>query len=247
MRSRRPWTARASSPPGIAEHLALELVIVDDAEAAAHAAAEELARAAQAGSHIALAGGSTPRLAYELAASLEPDWSRTEVWWGDERCVPPDDARSNYRLVQESLLDRLARPPAGVHRIRGELDAVAAAEAYDAELGRVTLDLALLGLGTDGHTASLFPNAATLEERDRRAVAAEPALEPFVPRVTMTLPMLSAAALVLFLVAGEEKASAAARAFAGPASRGTPASLVRSSHGRTVALLDRGAAHEVVA
>ena len=226
--------------------MSVELVVVEDPEAAARAAAEELARAARAGGHIAVAGGSTPRRAYELSASLEPDWRRTEVWWGDERCVPPDDGRSNYRLVCESLLERLAQAPVGVHRIRGELAPLAAAEAYDAELAPVALDLALLGLGPDGHTASLFPNASALAERDRSAVAAEPGLEPFVPRVTMTLPALCGASRVLFLVAGKDKAPAAARAFAGAPDPATPASLVRSLRGRTTAVLDRAAARELI-
>jgi 6-phosphogluconolactonase len=210
----------------------------------AQAAAEELVRAARAGGHIALSGGSTPRRAYELAAALEPDWSRADVWLGDERCVPPDDERSNLRLARESLVDRTERRPA-VHPVRTELAPDAAAAAYDAELAGVTLDLALMGLGPDGHTASLFPNAPALDERDRRAVVAEPGLEPWVPRVTMTLPVFAAAPLVVFLVTGEEKAEAAARAFAGPPDRGTPASLIRSQTGRTVALLDTAAAADL--
>jgi 6-phosphogluconolactonase len=225
----------------------VELTVVDDAEAAARAIAEELVLAARAGGHIALAGGSTPRRAYELAAEREPDWRHAEVWWGDERCVPPDDPRSNYRLARESLLDRITELPAHVHRIRGELDAIAAADAYDRELAGVALDLVLLGLGADGHTASLFPNAAALDERERGAVAAEPGLEPFVPRVTMTVPVLCRAGLVLFLVAGGEKAAVAARAFAGPPDASTPASLVRSAAGRTLAVLDRAAAGELFA
>ena len=167
------------------------------------------------------------------------------VWWGDERCVPPDDPRSNFRLAREALLDRLAAPPADVHRICGELEPNTAAEAYERELSGVTLDLVILGLGPDGHTASLFPNAGALWERDRRALAVEPGMEPFVPRVTLTLPMLWDAALVLFLVAGEEKAEAVERAFARPPSAATPASLVRSRAGRTLVSLDRAAAARV--
>jgi 6-phosphogluconolactonase len=129
-----------------------------------------------------------------------------------------------------------------VHRVRGELGAEAAALEYDRELEGVELDLVLLGLGPDGHTASLFPNAPTLEERTRRAVAAEPALEPFVPRVTLTLPMFAAAREVVFLVSGADKAEAAARAFAGAPDPATPASLARSEAGQTVAILDSAAA-----
>ena len=219
----------------------VELVVLDDDEAAAEATAERLAEAARAGLEIALTGGSTPRRAYELAASREPDWSRAGAWWGDERCVPPDDERSNYRLARESLLDRLSRPPR-VHRIRGELEPAAAADEYERELGETQLDLVLLGIGPDGHVASLFPEAPTLEERRRRVVAADAGLEPFVPRVTFTLPVLCNARTVVFLVTGSEKAEAARAAFAKEPSTRTPASLVRAVDGSTVAILDRPAA-----
>ena len=155
--------------------------------------------------------------------------------------MPPDDERSNYRLARESLLDRLARPPR-VHRIRGELDPGEAADEYERELGETRLDLVLLGIGPDGHVASLFPEAPTLEERERRVVAAEAGLEPFVPRVTLTLPVLCAARTALFLVTGGEKAGAARAAFAGEPSPRTPASLVRALDGASVAILDRPAA-----
>jgi 6-phosphogluconolactonase len=222
----------------------VELVVCPDVEAAAQAAAERLAEAARAGAAIALSGGSTPRRAFEIVAQLEPNWRRAAAWWGDERCVPPHDARSNYRLAREALLDRLARPPE-VHRIRGELGAEAAAAAYEEELGDLRLDLALMGIGPDGHTASLFPNAPTLDERERRVVAAEPGLEPFVERVTLTLPALRASRLVLFLVTGDGKAEAARRAFAEEPSKETPASLLRSEDGVTVAILDRAAARDL--
>jgi len=210
-----------------------------DPEAAARAAAEWLARAAEAGGHVALSGGSTPGRSLELAASA--DWSRAHVWWGDDRCVPPGDERSNYRLAKESLLDRLEAQP-DVHRIRGELPPEQAAAEYDAELEGVAIDLALQGIGPDGHTASLFPGSPALDVGDRRAVAAPPGLEPFVDRVTMTIPMLRAARVVLYLVTGEDKAEASRRAFAGPEDRSVPASLVRSEGGETVAILDRAAA-----
>jgi 6-phosphogluconolactonase len=188
-----------------------------------------------------VAGGSTPRRAYELAAELEPDWSGAELWWGDERCVPHDDSRSNYRLVREALLERVAAQPRA-HPVETDRPPEAAAEAYDSALAGVELDLALLGLGPDGHTASLFPHAPALAEEARRAVAAEPGLEPWVPRVTMTVPLLCSAKLVLFLAVGDEKAEAAARAFGGPPSPAVPASLIRSSAGRTVFILDHAAA-----
>lgn len=217
----------------------IDVVVRDDAAGAARAAAGLLAAAAAAGGHVALAGGSTPRPAYELAAAA--DWSRAHVWFGDDRAVPPDDERSNFRLVRESLLDRLAAPPAAVHRIRGELGAEEAATLYDRELDGVVIDLAFQGLGADGHTASLFPGSPALAVRDRRAVASAAGLEPFVERVTMTLPCLRAARAIVFLVTGAGKAEAARAAFAGE-DASVPASLVRSEQGTTTAILDRAAA-----
>jgi 6-phosphogluconolactonase len=153
--------------------------------------------------------------------------------------VPPDDERSNYLLVKRSLLDRVEQQPAEVHRTRGELGGAAAAAQYDHELEGVTLGLALQGLGVDGHTASLFPNSPALDERERRAVAVP---HEDVERVTMTLPVLSAAESAVFLIVGEGKAEAVARAFSGPPDPATPASLLRSIKGETIALLDRAAA-----
>ena len=213
--------------------------VCEDAEAAAHVAARLLAEAAEAGGDVALSGGSTPGRAYELASAA--DWSRARVWWNDERCVPPGDERSNYRLAQETLLDRLAAPPE-VLRIRGELPPEQAADEYDRALEGVVLDLTLQGLGPDGHTSSLFPGFPTVEERARRAVATPAGLEPFVDRVTMTIPVLNAARVVCFLVTGADKAEIAARAFGGAADPAIPASLVRSSDGETVVVLDRAAA-----
>jgi 6-phosphogluconolactonase len=220
----------------------VELVVVGGPEDAAGAAAGLLAGAARAGGHLALAGGSTPRRAYQLVARSEPDWSRAHVWWGDERCVQPGDERSNFRLVREALLDKLEQAPAGVHRIRGELGAESAAAEYDRALAGVTLDFVLLGIGPDGHTASLFPNSPALDERDRLAVAAKPGLAPFVDRVTMTIPELAAARQLVFLAVGDDKAEAAARTLASEPDPATPASLVRSANGRTAAILDRAAA-----
>jgi 6-phosphogluconolactonase len=215
-----------------------ELRVFDAPDEAREDAARELAGAAADGLHVALSGGSVGT-AFARAAELEPDWRRAEVWWSDERCVPPDDEASNYRLAREHLLDRLARPPRTVHRIRGELSPQEAAEHYDAELDEFRLGLAFQGIGPDGHTASLFPNAPELEERERRAVAVH---RDDYDRVTMTLPVLCAAETVLFLALGEPKAEAVRRAFAEPPSPETPASLVRSTAGRTLVLLDRPAA-----
>lgn len=216
-----------------------ELRVFDSADEAREEAARELAAGAKAGLHIALSGGSAPGPAFARAAEVEPDWSRVEVWWGDERCVHPSDSRSNYRLAREKLLDRLSRLPRAVHRIRGELESDEAAAVYHDELEDVQLGLAFQGIGPDGHTASLFPNAPALDERERRAVAVQ---RDDVDRVTLTLPVLCAAQTVLFLAIGEGKAEAVRRAFADPPGAETPASLVRSEQGRTVALLDRAAA-----
>jgi 6-phosphogluconolactonase len=216
------------------------LRVVDTADEAGEAAAQLIAEAARAGGHIGLSGGSGPRPAYERAGILRPDWGAVELWWIDERCVPPADGQSNYRMVRQSLLDGLARPPAEVHRVRGELEPEAAAADYDAALQGVTLDLAMMGIGPDGHTASLFPNAPTLDEAERRAVAAEAGMEPFVPRVTMTRAVLGTARTLVYLVTGEAKAEAVGRAFSGEPSPETPASLVRGVE--TIALLDRAAA-----
>jgi 6-phosphogluconolactonase len=202
-------------------------------------AAGWLVRFASAGGQVAVSGGSTPRRAYELAAELLPDWSGAHVWFCDDRVVPPADERSNYRLLQESLLVRLADPPI-VHRIEGELDADEAAARYDAEMSAITLDLALVGIGPDGHTASLFPNAPALEERERRAVAAEPAFEPFVSRVTLTPPVFEATGLLVYLATGADKAEAVRRAFAEDPSPATPASLIRGRE--TIAIVDPAAA-----
>lgn len=217
----------------------VELVVTDDP---IRVAAEHLAAAVTRGGEIALSGGSSPRPAYELAARLAPDWSGVRVWLGDERCVPPDDERANVRLVRESLA---STRPSDLRPVDTSLPATEAAAAYDVELDGVTLDLAFQGLGSDGHTASLFPDAPSLEETERRAVAAAAGLEPWVDRVTMTVPFLCGAREVLYLVLGEEKAEAARRAFAVEPSSSTPASLVRSTAGRTVAILDRAAAERL--
>ena len=220
----------------------VELIRLESEDEVASVVADELVAAARAGRAIVLTGGTTPGHAYELAAEREPDWSRASVWWGDERCVPPEDERSNFRLAREALLDRLSVAPREVHRIEGELGGEAAAAAYDRALDKVVLDLVLLGIGSDGHAASLFPDEPTLDERSRRAIPAEAKLDPFVERVTLTLPVLCTAPDVLFMVTGEAKAEAMARSFGRPPARDTPASLIRSANGRTRVVADAAAA-----
>jgi 6-phosphogluconolactonase len=219
----------------------VEIVVAVDAEAAAREVAERLAAAARAGGNVVITGGGTARRAYELAAELEQDWSAVELWWSDERCVPPDHENSNYGMVKAALLDRVTVGAA--HRIRGELGREQGAEEYERELGPLAgFDLTLLGLGPDGHVASLFPEQPTLEEAERRVIGSEAKLEPYVDRITLTLPLLRSARELVFLVTGENKADAAKRAFAGEPSKATPGSLVRAAGGRTTAVLDVAAA-----
>ena len=220
----------------------VELIVVDDEEAAAKRVAELLAEAARAGDELVLTGGTTPGRAYELAADLERDWSGAGVWWSDERCVPPDDERSNFGLARRTLFDKLEAPPGRVHRIRGEDDPAVAAATYERELTGTTLDLLLLGLGPDGHVASLFPNAPGLSETERLVIPAQPKLEPFVERVTLTPPALRGARRIVFLVTGEGKAAAVAGALAGPPDPEVPGSLIRAESGETLAILDKKAA-----
>jgi 6-phosphogluconolactonase len=183
----------------------------------------------QAKGHVALAGGSSPKRAYELARERR-DWSSVTFWWSDERCVPPDDERSNYLMAKAALLDHVEL--GDVHRIRGELGGEEAARIYEELLKGIAMDVCLLGIGPDGHTASLFPNAPTLGELERLAVAAEPGLEPFVERVTFSLSAIAASQDVVFLVAGADKAEAVERAFARAPSEDTPSSLARGKHTR---------------
>jgi 6-phosphogluconolactonase len=223
----------------------IELVVLETADDVALAVAERLARAARAGGHVALTGGKTPEQAYEHAAQREPDWSNVELWWSDERCVPPDDELSNYHLAKRTLLDNLGSAPHGVHRIRGELGKERAAAEYERELGETIFDLELLGIGPDGHVASLFPNAPTLQQEETRVLPAEPGLEPFVDRVTLSLSALCSAREIVFALAGGDKADAARRAFGSEPGPATPASLVRARGGSTVAILDRAAAADL--
>jgi 6-phosphogluconolactonase len=194
-----------------------------------------------AGGHVALTGGSTPRVAYERAAGMRDDWSGVDFWFTDERCVPPDHEHSNFGMADRALLSRVSG--ATVHRMRGELGPEDGAAAYENELdefGPEALDLILLGVGPDGHICSLFPGADALGERERRVVGVEtPGMAPLVSRITLTLPVVNAGSQIVFLVKGEDKADAMRRVFAGPPDPSTPGSLVE---GNVVALLDPAAA-----
>jgi 6-phosphogluconolactonase len=217
----------------------VQLTVAADPEEAALRAAAAMAAVARTGGAISLAGSNTPRRTYELLAALPGiDWSRVELWFGDERCVPPDDPDSNYRTAAETLISRVDIPERNVHRIRGEDDPEAAAAAYAAEIDGVALDLALLGLGPDGHTASLFPGDPALDVRDHAAVAVT-ASKPPPRRITLTLPVFERAVSVLILAPGESKAEAIAAVLRGP-DRRYPASLLPAD--RTTILTDRAGA-----
>ena len=196
---------------------------------------------------MALAGGSTPRSMYaQLAAApfaSMVEWSKVQVLWGDERCVPPDDKASNYRMAREALLDHVPVAAANVHRIRGEDDPNEAAAAYEREMQR--MDLVLLGLGEDGHTASLFPGAVAAHDDPRRVIAVR---APVVPawRVTLTPVVINAATEVAFLVAGAAKAGVVQRVLEGPRRpHKLPAQLIAPASGRVAWFLDAAAAAEL--
>jgi 6-phosphogluconolactonase len=220
-----------------------ELLVTDEPAAAA---AERLVAAS---GQIAVTGGSTPRSAYERAAATRSDWSGVDVWFTDERCVAPDHEHSNYGMVKAALLDRIAAGTPQVHRMQGELRAQEGARAYAAELEASfgeqapVMDLMILGLGPDGHICSLFPGDPALGERERAAVGVEtPGMAPFVPRVTLTLPVVNAAREVVFLVTGDDKAEAVARSFSGAGDPSVPGSLVEPDSGALTAILDPAAA-----
>jgi 6-phosphogluconolactonase len=245
--------------------MAREILIFDDEQQLAQAAADLVAQSMRAAVEsrgrcsLALAGGSTPRLLYEVLASERRystlPWMNVDVFWGDERTVPPDHVDSNYRMALETLLSKVPTDPERVHRILAEHpDPHHAAALYEGtlrgvfELGDRELprfDLILLGMGADGHTASLFPASPAVDERSRLVTAAwSDAHRTW--RVTMTLPVLNAGAQVTFMVSGEGKAAAVAASLAPPAdATPPPAALVQPVDGRLVWLLDRAAARHL--
>ena len=197
----------------------VEIEVVDDPGRACSAM---LVGVAAGGGHIVLTGGSTPRTAYEefveAVRTVGVDVTGSTMWFGDERCVPPEDERSNYGLAKAAMFDPLGdRGLPMIRRIKGELGPDAGALDYEDQLreaGSPRFDLVLLGMGPDGHCASLFPDQDSLNERSRIVVGIKHAgLEPFVSRVTMTLPRLANSRQVVFLVTGESKADAVAAVF----------------------------------
>jgi len=256
-------TAGRVTQCGSPENPTCRLFVVADQTALAKEAAERCARIAQeavarAGRFtIALSGGSTPKLLYSLLAaepySTSLPWSKTHVFWGDERAVPPDDPDSNFGMAKATLLDRVPIPADRVHRMQAERDDLdLVAREYEAEIARSfgvppgaeppAFDLILLGLGPDGHTASLFPHTEAVRERARWVVRNHvPKLNS--DRVTLTAPILNRGEMVLFLVAGSDKAPALQAVLEGPADPDRlPAQLIRPTSGRLMWLVDRAAA-----
>jgi 6-phosphogluconolactonase len=230
-----------------------------DAEGVAQRAAEQIARQLQrtcreAGvAHLALSGGSTPTRTYELLAGEQTDWATVEVWFADERCVAPHEPDSNYRLAAESLLEPAGVPPERVHRMKGELGPEEGARDYAAALrahgpsaesglgakGLPVLDLVVLGIGPDGHVASLFPGADTLDPTARElCLGVHNSPKPPPQRITLSLAMLRAARSCLLLATGASKADALNAMLAEPTPH-VPASLLRRE--RLVVIVDDAA------
>ena len=232
-----------------------------DLDALSRAAAQDFvalakeAVAARGVFHVLLSGGSTPKRLFQLLAAMGREalpWDAIHLWWGDERTVPPDHADSNYRMAREALIEPLGLIQSHVHRIAGEVaDHDASARAYSRELVTAlgsppTFDVVLLGLGPDGHTASLFPGSAALAETSRWVVANEvtsPLVHGTATRITLTAPAINAARHVRFLVSGADKATALAQVLEGPREpERYPAQLIAPTAGDLVWLIDRTAA-----
>lgn len=226
-----------------------EVGVHDDPAAVAEAAARWVAERSAAAHpfRIAVSGGSTPRALFETLAApamaADIDWDRWHVFFADERAAPPDDEQSNYRLLRDTLLNRVGISPDQVHRMpadRADLESAAAeyAALLERECGRPPrLDVVLLGLGEDGHTASLFPGTPALDVDDAWVSRGRATYAPF-DRMTLTFPAINAAAAVAFLVTGAAKGAALRAVGAGA----VPAARVRPSAGTVTWFLDRAAA-----
>ena len=244
-----PETLRIAGPDGASA----EAMIFADGPALVAGATEFIvseaaaAIAARGAFSVALSGGNTPKPVYEALAGKALDWRRVHIFFGDERCVPPDDPRSNYHMAKAALIDRVAIPPGNIHRMRGEDDPNAAALAYAEDVkaalqpdGR--FDLVLLGLGDDGHTASLFPGLAAVSETERRVVACY--VESVAMwRLTLTPPSINGARRVAFLVSGADKANMIHRVLKGPRQPVVlPSQIVRPAERPALWLIDAAAA-----
>lgn len=234
-------------------HPDLDEVYRDTAERIALLATRQIAD--HGAFHIALAGGATPEGTYRTLARPplrdEVDWSRVHIYFGDERCVPPDHRDSNYRMARRALLDHVPIPPEQQHRIRGEMEPQAAAEAYAAELrqslpleGTIPVfDLILLGTGPDGHIASLFPGTDILTRRKPVAAVWVPKLAAW--RVSLTFPVLNAARHLMLLVTGTKKADVIRHVVKHRYSNPLPVEMLRP-RGHLEWFLDRAAARHIV-
>lgn len=236
--------------------MGLEIKIVPDAATLARTAAQEFHRLAEAAVQergrfsVALSGGNTPRAVYSLLASehKQLQWDHIHIFFGDERHVPPGHPDSNFRMASESLLSKVPIPEKNIHRVHAELDAEAAVEEYDQQLRDFfhltdhdwpRFDLVFLGIGEDGHTASLFPESKALAEVSRRVVANW--VEKFKTfRITLTLPVLNHAAEVAFLVSGAGKAQILKEVLR-PGTKKYPAQYVQPENGRLLWLVDQDA------
>lgn len=236
-----------------------DIQVLEDTTALAQEAADRFVAAAEEAIEnrgrftVALSGGSTPQEAYSRLAeptlATRVSWRNVHLFWGDERCVPPDHPDSNYRMARKTLLQKVPIPQANVHRIQGELDPDSAADAYADELRsffgsdeRPRFDLIFLGLGKDGHIASLFPGSAALRETEQwvLAVFAE-ALQAW--RVTLTPPVLNSARQLSFLVSGKSKAERLQEVLEGePPPEPLPAQLIQPLNGQVTWLVDQAAA-----
>jgi 6-phosphogluconolactonase len=238
-----------------------ELLVVRDASALFEAAAELFANAATAAiaAHgkftVALSGGSTPKALFELLAtepwrSLVP-WSKVHFFWGDERWVPSTDNQSNYRMTNEALLSKISVPAGNVHRVETDRGTPQEAAAnYEQEIlkivgPRLKFDLILLGLGTNGHTASLFPHCPALNVRDRLVVS-DDIEEVKMTRITFTAPLINDAQAVLFLLSGRDKAPVLRDVVRGPLDpQRLPSQLIEPLHGSLTWLADADAAADI--
>jgi 6-phosphogluconolactonase len=212
---------------------------------------QAILEAARSQGHIALTGGSTPKVAYQQAAQQPDAFAGAHIWFGDERCVPPDDERSNFGMARQALLDPLDQAGVslgGSHRMKGELGPEDGAEDYTRQLSEASdpeFDLILLGIGPDGHIASMFPGQESLQERSRLVVGVpEAGHEPYVPRISFTFPALARARQILLLATGSSKADAVSKAFGSQARPTTavPSSMLAEHARALTVLLDRDAA-----
>ena len=244
------------------DSVSVDIRIYSDGAPLAKAAAELFVRcareavAARGRFGVMLSGGNTPRAVHGLLAQSDiadqVDWQQSYIFWGDERCVPPDSVDSNYRMARETLLDAIAIPPGNVHRIQGEAEPASAALDYERTLGEYCggaeadcFDLVLLGMGDDGHTASLFPYSEALKETQRWVLAVPHSTPPapLVPRITLTPVALKLARRIAFLVSGESKAERAAEVLRGQSDpMRLPAQLIITGAREALWLTDQSAA-----